>query len=114
MVSTAHTEITDADNGTTNFNVDVTNQGKADVNGAELAMTDEKVYLIYGDGTVFNDIARTGADGTFTFEGLQIGKYKVYALTKDATTGEMVPVYKEIEITEKATINEIGVLSIVQ
>lgn len=114
LVSLAHTEITDADNGTTNFNVDVTNQGKSDINGTEMAITDEKVYLIYGDGTVFNDIARTGADGKFTFEGLQIGKYKVYALSKDATTGEMVPVYQEIEITEKATVNEVVVLSIFQ
>jgi hypothetical protein len=79
-----------------------------------MAITDEKVYLIYGDGTVFNDIARTGADGKFTFEGLQIGKYKVYALSKDAATGEMIPVYQEIEITEKATVNEVGVLSIFQ
>jgi hypothetical protein len=26
----------------------------------------------------------------------------------------MVPVYKEVEITEKASINEVGVISIVQ
>lgn len=42
LVSLVHTEITDADNGTTNFNVDVTNQGKADVNATEMAITDEK------------------------------------------------------------------------
>jgi hypothetical protein len=114
LVSTSHTEITDADNGTTNFNVDVTHQGKADVNGSEIAITEERVYIIYGDGTVFNDIARTGADGYFSFEGLQVGKYTIYALTKDATSGENIPVYKEIEITEKASINEIGVISIVQ
>jgi CshA-type fibril repeat protein len=64
-------------------------------------------------------IANTGtytinADGTFTFEGLQIGKYRLYALSKDGITGEMVPVYKEIEITEKASINEVGMISIVQ
>lgn len=114
LTSIAHAEISDADKGTTNFNIDITNQGEADIFGNEMAITEERVYLIYGDGTVFNDIARTGADGTFTFEGLQIGKYKVYALTKDAATGEMVPVYKEIEITEKASLNEIGVISIVQ
>jgi hypothetical protein len=114
LVSSTHAEISDADNGTTNFNVDVTNQGSPDVTGTEMAITEERVYLIYGDGTVFNDIARTGADGTFTFEGLQIGKYKLYALSKNAITGEMVPVYKEVEITEKASINEVGVISIVQ
>jgi hypothetical protein len=107
-----HVDLTDADNGTTNFNVDVANQGKYDVFGTEISIADERVYLIYGDGTNFNESARTGANGEFTFDGLQVGTYKVYALTQDTITGEKKPVYKTIEISEKASINEIGTFSI--
>jgi hypothetical protein len=114
MIALTNAEIADADNGTSNFNVDITNQGFADVGGNEIATTEERVYLIYGDGEVFNDIARTGADGVFTFEGLQVGKYKLYALSKDAITGEKKPIYKQIEISEKASINDIGIISIEQ
>jgi hypothetical protein len=114
LIALTNVEIADADNGTTNFNVDVTNQGASDVNGNEAAITEERVYLIYGDGEVFNDIARTGADGVFTFEGLQVGKYKLYALSKDSLTGEKKPIYKEIEISEKASISDIGIISIEQ
>ena len=114
LIALTNAEIADADNGTTNFNVDVTNQGTPDVNGNEVAITEERVYLIYGDGEVFNDMSRTGADGVFTFEGLQVGKYKLYALSKDSLTGEKKPIYKEIEISEKASINDIGIISIEQ
>jgi len=107
-----HVDLIDADNGTTNFSVDVSNQGKYDHFGTDIAMADEHVYLIYGEGTSFNQSARTGANGEFTFDGLQIGTYKVYALTKDTITGEKTPIYKTIEISEKASINEIGTYSI--
>jgi len=112
LSGTQHIDLVDADNGTTNFNVDVANQGKDDHYGTEIAIADEHVYLIYGDGTNFNETARTGANGEFTFEGLQVGTYKVYALTEDTITGEKMPIYKTIEISEKASINELGTFSI--
>jgi hypothetical protein len=107
-----HTDLVDADNGTTSFNVDVANQGKDDLYGSEIAIADEHVFLIYGDGTSYNETARTGANGEFTFDGLQVGTYKVYALTEDTITGEKTPIYKTIEISEKASINELGTFSI--
>jgi hypothetical protein len=112
LTAIQHIDLVDADNGTTNFNVDVANQGKDDHYGTEIAIADEHVYLIYGDGTNFNESARTGANGEFTFEGLQVGTYKVYALTQDTITGEKTPIYKTIEISEKASINELGTFSI--
>lgn len=112
LTGTQHTDLVDADNGTTNFNVDVANQGKDDQFGSEIAIADEHVYLIYGDGTSYNETARTGANGEFTFDGLQVGTYKVYALTEDTITGEKMPIYKTIEISEKASINELGTFSI--
>ena len=99
LTSIEHINLADADNGSTNFNVDVANQGEEDQFGTEIAIADEHVYLIY-------------ADGKFTFEGLQVAKYKVYALTQDTITGEKTPIYKTIEISEKASINEIGTFSI--
>jgi hypothetical protein len=112
LTGTQHIDLVDADNGTTNFNVDVANQGKDDHYGSEIAIADEHVYLIYGDGTSYNETARTGANGEFTFDGLQVGTYKVYALTEDTITGEKTPIYKTIEISEKASINELGTFSI--
>ena len=112
LTSSSHSAITDADNGTTNFNVDISNQGKPDVTGEETAIADERVFLIYGEGTSFNETVRTGANGIFTFEGLQVGKYKAYALTENQVTGEKTPVYLSIEISKNGTITEIGQLTI--
>jgi hypothetical protein len=112
LTSIEHVNLSDADNGSTNFNVDVANQGEEDQFGTEIAIADEHVFLIYANGTTFNETARTGANGEFTFEGLQVGTYTVYALTQDTITGEKTPVYKTIEISEKASINEIGTFSI--
>ena len=112
LTSSSHSAITDADNGTTNFNVDISNQGKPDVTGTETAIADERIFLIYGDGTIFNETVRTGANGIYTFEKLQVGKYKVYALTENQITGEKTPVYLSVEITENGTITEIGQLTI--
>jgi hypothetical protein len=112
LTSIEHADLPDADNGTTPFNVDEANQGKADHFGTQIAMANEHVFLIYADGATFNTSTRTGANGEFTFDGLQVGSYKVYALTQDTITGEKTPIYKTIEIKEKASINELGTFSI--
>jgi hypothetical protein len=59
-----------------------------DVNGlGELQSTymgaDEDVFIIYGSGnTTQNDKATTSFDGTYRFDNLMEGSYKVYAYSK--------------------------------
>jgi hypothetical protein len=106
--------IPDADNGNINFMVDVANQGKPGEFNTEnpIGMADDRVYLIYGENESFNESMKTGAGGEFTFEGLNPGKYKVYALSVDPLTGAQLPVYKSVEITEKGSVTDAGSIEV--
>jgi hypothetical protein len=44
---------------------------------------DERVYIIYGNGTTPNDDVRTGPDGSFEFRFLNKGHYRVYVNSLD-------------------------------
>lgn len=115
LTSTAFVDLSDSDNGNSNFNVDVANQGKLPgTSGGEttIGLADERVYLVYGDGEVFNESMKTGAGGEFVFDGLNVGTYTIYALSKDPITGEKVPVYKTVEITEKKTMTDAGTIAV--
>ena len=65
----------------------------------------EHVYIIYGDETSVGDNVRTSHDGSYKFPNLRMGSYKVYALSKDSTSGaplsKTVEILQEVEITEK-------------
>ena len=115
LTSKANGDLVDADNGNISFNVDVANQGDADelIPSTSISMDDERVYLIYGEGEVFNESTKTGAEGVYTFEGLNPGKYRVYALSTDVATGQKYPVYKSIEITEKGSLNDAGTIDVI-
>jgi len=77
---------------------------------------DERVYIIYGDEIIYGDDMRTHYDGSYQFEDLRKGSYKVYAYSDD-TTGNVAsgtePVIVEVEITENkevVTVKDIIVL----
>jgi hypothetical protein len=115
LTSTSFVDLSDADNGNSNFNVDVANQGKIPgTSSGEITIgrADERVYLVYGDGEVFNESMKTGGGGEFVFDGLNVGTYTLYALSKDPITGEKVPVFKTVEITEKKTMTDAGTISV--
>ncbi len=100
-------EIPDPDDVTTSFVIDVAQQGESDIAGDNLPMSNERVYLIYGDGTFYNESARTGAFGDFQFDNLQIGEYKVYVMSKDPLTGEMTKqILEKVSITSEESIVE--------
>ena len=114
LTSLVRQDLPDADNGNISFLVDVANQGKPDEfsSSTAIGMADERVYLIYGESESFNESMKTGAGGEFTFDGLNPGKYKVYALSVDPITGEKLPVYKSVEITEKGAITNAGEIEV--
>lgn len=77
---------------------------------------DVDVYLIYGDDEIYGDKFQTGYDGRYEFEYLQTGKYTVYVLSKsldNSLTNELVPVFKEIDISKKGQIIEVDDINII-
>lgn len=103
----SNTEIPDPDDVTTSFVIDIAQQGESDIIGENLPMANERVYLIYGDGSFYNESARTGAFGDFQFDNLQVGEYQVYVMSKDPLTGEMTKqIFEKVSITSEESIVE--------
>lgn len=84
---------------------------------SEYYLPGESVYIMYGETNEVGDNVRTTNDGTFTFNYLRKGKYKVYAIGKDNTKPSLnVPkeTLVEIEITEKKQVVNLGDLVIIK
>jgi hypothetical protein len=102
-------EVVDADDYTTPFTVDVSNQGTPNTLGNSFGRAGERLYIIYGQNAYASNSARTDENGRFSFEGLQIGSYTVYALSEDTLqNGKFNRISKTIQITEKKQIVEGG------
>jgi hypothetical protein len=73
--------------------------------GQPYAAGKEDVYIIYGDGTTFNDKTETSFDGTFAFRYLRPGTYKVFVYTdivpKPVNGADEEAVVSTVEITDK-------------
>jgi hypothetical protein len=77
---------------------------------------DVDVYIIYGDDEVYGDKFQTGYDGKYEFNYLQNGKYTIYSLSKSDTillTNELVPVFKNVEVTSKNQEVEVDTIYII-
>lgn len=62
---------------------------------------DQHVYLIYGDGTVYDDDVRTSYDGTYEFNFLRKGNYTIFAYSDCiGCDGGSVAVLINIEVNE--------------
>lgn len=66
---------------------------------------EEDVYIIYGgdaEDTYFDDDVKTSFDGSFEFEFLEKGTYRIFVYSKDNTVfGGKVVEMQEVEITDK-------------
>ena len=94
----------DADNGTSNVQVDILNQGKPSSTDDMVHLGEQRVYLVYGDNAFYSNDTRTNASGEFSFDGYNKGLYRVYVLSKDTLSNETVEISKTIEIQENKTI----------
>ncbi|MBI4646852.1 MAG: hypothetical protein HY738_09730 [Bacteroidia bacterium] len=81
-------------------------------------LSEERVYIIYGDDEVYSDDFRTDPNGYYRFQWLRKGKYKIFAYSDD-TTGSIpsgsVPKYISVEIVKNKTeynITDLEVLRI--
>lgn len=69
------------------------------------------VFIIYGDETSYGDKISTSPDGTFQFNYLRPGSYKVYVYSKTTTTANpngKTAVSVEVEITKKKQVVDAG------
>lgn len=103
---TGHTA--DADNVTTPFELNIDEQGDDSHLGDFQPAVDEKVYIKYGEKTIYGDVVRTGGEGDFEFANLTTGNYTVYAVSKDTSALDAtVIVEKEVEVLEKKSVVEV-------
>ncbi len=76
----------------------------------------ENVYITYGNETTVGDNVKTSYDGSFIFPYMRVGKYKIWAISKDNTSidpSATKAVIQEIEIKERkgdVTIPDIVIL----
>jgi len=78
---------------------------------------DEDVFIIYGDEDVYGDKVTTNYDGTFQFEYLREGNYKVFAYSEDSAaypTQHEIPVIKNIKIDGKNKTVSAGTIVILK
>jgi hypothetical protein len=78
-------------------------------------LADENVYIVFGDNAANGDDVNTKFDGSFTFENLSVGKYTVFAYSKDismASPTEYIPKMISVEITDNNQVIDIGELII--
>jgi len=82
----------------------------------EFYIPDERVYIIYGDDSIYSDDFRTNYDGSYEFKYLRKGKYRIYAFSKNLdkkTSVQEIPVFVEVEITDnKQTVQATDIIII--
>lgn len=106
--------VTDADNATSKLVVDVITQGRNQTTIQQGAFADEDVYIIYGnEDEIYDDNVKTNFDGSFEFNNLRKGKYKLFAYSKDKSniSEPLTPVFVEIEIGGNED-GDIGIITI--
>ena len=81
--------------------------------GDEYNVPDYDVYIIYGEeDNVYDDDMKTNYDGTFEFENLRKGTYRLFAYTLDNSVPALTsPVFKSATIggNEEASVGTIEV-----
>ena len=61
---------------------------------------EKDVYIVFGDGTTYDDHVRTHYDGSYEFNYLEKGNYTIYVYSKDSTMTIPAGVYPIIAKTE--------------
>ena len=70
-----------------------------------------EVYLIFEDDPHYSERIRSLYDGSFSFPNLLKGSWSVYVYSDDPAGGtEMIPVLKEVKITEADGVYDAGTL----
>ncbi|MCH2021153.1 MAG: hypothetical protein MK207_01630 [Saprospiraceae bacterium] len=74
----------------------------------EFYAPDERVYIMYGNNTVYDDDMDTHYDGTYRFSYLYPGSYTLFCYSKcDTCASGIEPIMKTVEITQEGEIIEV-------
>lgn len=97
-------------------------KGKITITNSNNGMLEEtynaqahNVYIIYGEGSIYNDDFKTSLDGSYQFEYLNKGSYQIFTYSdcENCPKGQdsliLVPV--EVENNETKEVNTIEVLN---
>ncbi len=69
--------------------------------------SDERVYIIYGTDSTYDDEYRTSYDGSYRFDFLRKGTYQVFAYSECISCpGFTEAIIKEIEVSENGELYE--------
>jgi len=82
---------------------------------AEYWAEEENVYLMYGSDTIYSDRTKTNFDGSYWFQNLREGDYKVYVYSKDSTRqspSQRVPVFETVQISDKGKTYDVPTITI--
>lgn len=74
----------------------------------EIPAAEEDVYIVYGNSNnLVGDKIVTSYDGSFKFDYLQAGNYKIYVYSEDSTglLGNKAPIIKEVKIGDDETVD---------
>ncbi len=83
---------------------------------AEYYLPSETVYIIYGDGTKVANTVKTSYDGSFKFNYLRKGTYKIFVLSEDSTKPFLaVPKEELVQVNitkrkEKVVLNDFVII----
>lgn len=83
---------------------------------AEYYLPSETVYIIYGDGTEVANTVKTSYDGSFKFNYLRKGTYKIFVLGEDSTQPFLaVPKEELVEVNitkrkQKVVLNDFVII----
>jgi hypothetical protein len=83
---------------------------------AEYYLPSETVYIIYGDGTEVANTVKTSYDGSFKFNYLRKGTYKIFVLSEDSTKPFLaVPKEELVQVNitkrkEKVVVNDFVII----
>ena len=106
--------VPDANNMTTNFEINIADQGEDEFYGDATPIADARVYLVYGNETTYGDEMRTGGDGDFRFNNLVKGNYTIYVVSQDTiNSNATVKNSITLEIEQNKSVVDAGVLEMV-
>ncbi|MBK7130005.1 MAG: carboxypeptidase regulatory-like domain-containing protein [Crocinitomicaceae bacterium] len=106
--------VPDANNMTTNFEINIADQGEDEFFGDAMPLADARVYLVYGNETTYGDEVRTGGDGDFRFNNLVKGNYSLYVVSQDTVNSNAtVKNSVTLEIKQNKSVVDVGVLEMV-
>lgn len=72
---------------------------------------DEDVFIIYGDNDFYGDKISTDENGTYQFENLQKGDYKLYSFS-DNEEGDTEAIYSDVNISSNGSVTNASTITI--